>query len=103
MAVLDPPVPVLAQWFAFPGPELLVTFNRPLAPGPLAAANWSAVIPPNAYNATSASAAGSVVTAPMAPIGAGAGLQRCTYAAAPPDVLDAGGTPAAAFLNFPVA
>lgn len=102
MPLRDPPVPILATWIGGPFPTLTVTFNHALNEGPLNLANWTADFVPNAYTATIVNAIGNTVVCTMAISGLGDPGNKCSYAAAPPDVLDLLGTPAAPFVDFPI-
>lgn len=81
----------------------VVTFDRPLTPGPVDFANWRARHGNEKYNgAVTATAAGSTVTCRQV-VGFGdVGPNVVHYDAIAPDVLSSFGVPAAAFANFPI-
>jgi hypothetical protein len=81
-----------------------VTFDRPILNQPLATGNWSGRLNNKAFSVTSAVVAPpSSVDVTTGPGPADVGPDEIAYAATPADVVSlAGGTPAAAFANFPV-
>ena len=95
-------MPTNATWFAFPGIHLIVDFQHQLEPGPVDHTNWTAVHGLTNYIATAAAVAGNQVTIQMLNNGIGFGANRCTYAPPPFDVRTPHGTPAAAFVDFPI-
>lgn len=102
MAQLDPPVPILAQWFGFPANHVIVTFNHQLAPGVLDHTNWTAIFGLQAYAGSAAVAAGNTVNVTMVNAGIGAPVNSVTYTPPPFDVRTPHGTPAAGFAAFPI-
>lgn len=102
MPTRDPPVPILAQWFGFPGPHLIVTFQHQLEPGPVNHGNWSAMHALTAWDGTAAVVAGNKVTVQMANVGIGNLPSRCTYAPPPLDVRTPNHVTADAFADYPI-
>ena len=100
---LDAPVPVNAVFE--PGKvELIVTFSRELAAGPLDAANWTWTFGITQYAAVTAVAADDAVVLIGAPQGASVGDNVVNYSPPPFDVRASGahGAAAGAFSEFPV-
>lgn len=89
------PLPLAGYWS---DPQLIVQFDQPLTPGVLASANWAMDFDGVAYTCDAAAVAGSYVECDMSPSGGGGPVDKCSYAATPPDVtaLDTG-KPAAPF------
>lgn len=102
MPQLDPPVPILARWFAFPTIHLIVTFQHALEPGVVDHLNWTAMHGLTDYAGTAAVAAGDTVTVQMANVGIGNIPNRCTYAPPPFDVRTPTRVTADAFADFPI-
>lgn len=78
------------------------TFNKPLQPGVLNAANWSLRASDDTWSPSSASASGAVVSGASAIGFPDPGPDVIAYAAVAPDVISLQGLPAAAFLDFPM-
>jgi len=97
------PLPTLATWFAGPPVELVVTFDRPLVPGPLDVGNWYAVYATKDYNFSAGQSLGSNVYLTPAIIGAAPGGNRVSFRPPPFDVQTPQGGHAAAFEDFPIA
>lgn len=103
----NPPLPIGAT-FSVATHDLTVTFDRLLAPGASAAANWLYKLgngPPTSYIGLGPGViAGDNVVVPMVFGGLGLPpLDTCNYLAAPPDVTSKRtGLPAAAFVGLPV-
>lgn len=104
---LNPPVPIAATIVAANG-DVSVTFNRDLITGPLDPLNWAvrANLGPMALNHTVVGipqAAVRTVSFGTVPGGIAFPPLGVDYNAAPPDVRDTRGLPAAAFADFPIA
>jgi len=96
-----PPVPLGAFWDQ--GRQILqVVFDRWLQTATLAASNWILSFDGDLYLATEASSAAESVYCQMITPGGLGGTDGVDYLAAPPDVVSALGTPAAAFSSFPL-
>ena len=104
----DPPVPQSASYSR--GADLLtVIFDKPLAPGPISAANWTGVrtdsggiAVTNFVGSSAFAAAGDTVTGTCVTTVPGSGQSRVSYDASPPDLVGADGAPVAAFADFPL-
>lgn len=101
----SPPVPILAQYFAA-ADVLRVFFDRQLIPGFSAAANWGGCILLPGNTIVLGSAPGAIINnrvdVPCIRAGPCINPNTCGYNAAPPDVFNHDGVPAAAFSLFPV-
>lgn len=96
-----PPLPIAAT-LAFATGIWSVTFDKPLQPATLAAANWDFRATGSAFTADTAVAAGDTVSGASTEGAENPGDDDVNYAAAPPDVLSLTGLPAAAFTAFPL-
>lgn len=82
---------------------MVVTFDRPLQPGPTAALNWTATHTFLKWFAPGpGTIAGATVSITMQSGLVGFGVPRCSYGAAPPDVISTRGYAADAFANYPL-
>lgn len=101
------PVPVSAT-FGRVSQNLAVTFDQLLVPGVTDMFNWTMTVdlgpgPRVLIGGAPGAVAASTATIPMVDVVGGAGPDRCTYAAFPPDIVGlVSGLPAAAFVDFPV-
>lgn len=100
--MLDPPVPILATWVAFP-PKVVVTFNHLLVPAALDPGTWTIRHADQNFVVQAAAALTNEVTLTHAPGLADLGPDVVNYTPPPYDVISLGGlVPAGAFLNFPL-
>lgn len=97
----QPPLPISATINEITG-AWSVTFDRLLTAATLAIANWTIRAADTIFDVTAASAAGLLVSGTSDTGIEDAGPDVISYAAAPADVLNLTGQPAAAFTDFPL-
>lgn len=97
----SPPLPLSAT-FNLGSLAWSCTFDQPLQAGALDFANWSLRASGDAYTATSAAAAGSVVSGIATIATPAPAADDITFAPPPFDVLSLAGLPAIAFADFPL-
>lgn len=97
----QPPLPVSAT-LAFATGAWSVTFDKILTAATLAAGNWTFVASDSEFTADTAVAAGDTVSGTATEGSEAPGPNIVNYAAAPADVLNLTGHPAAAFSDFPL-
>lgn len=95
------PIPIAAT-FVVATTAWTCTFNQPLQPGVLDAANWTLRENSQARTASTATAAGNVVSGVMGLGAADPGSDVINFAPPPADVLSLTGLPAVAFTDFPL-
>lgn len=96
-----PPIPIAAT-FVVATTAWTCTFDQPLQPGVLDAANWTLRENSNARTASTATAASNVVSGLMGLGAADPGADVINFAPPPADVLSLTGLPAVAFTDFPL-
>ena len=97
----QPPLPIAAT-FVVATALWTCTFDKPLQPGPLDAGNWTLRENSNARSASTASAAGNVVSGLAGLPVADPGADVINFAPPPADVLNLTSQPAVAFTDFPL-